>query len=51
MIEQSGKSDYEPTPEQVKKFCDYSMDVAKSVNNETEWYNQIKKRALDWLVA
>ena len=38
MVEQSGKATYEPSPEQVHKFCKYSMEVAKSVNNEMEWY-------------
>lgn len=51
MIEQSGKADYEPTPEQVYKFCQFSMNVAKSVNNETEWYEQVKKKAMNWLSA
>ncbi len=51
MVEQSGKATYEPSPEQVHKFCKYSMEVAKSVNNEMEWYEKIKSKALDWLSA
>lgn len=51
MIEQSGKATYEPSPEQVHKFCKYSMEVARSVNNEMEWYEKIKSKALDWLAA
>lgn len=51
MVEQSGKATYEPSPEQVHKFCKYSMEVAKSVNNEMEWYEKIKSKALDWLAA
>ena len=51
MIEQSSKVTYEPTPEQLRKFCKYSMEIAESVNNEIEWYEKIKSKALDWLVA
>ncbi|ADU23393.1 AlwI family type II restriction endonuclease [Ruminococcus albus] len=51
MVEQSGKATYEPSPEQVHKFCKYSMEVAKSVNNEMEWYEKIRSKALDWLAA
>ena len=51
MVEQSGNVNYEPSPEQVRKFCKYSLDVAKSVNNEMEWYEKIKSKALDWLAA
>lgn len=51
MVEQSGKTTYEPSPEQVHKFCKYSMEVAKSVNNEMEWYEKIRSKALNWLAA
>lgn len=51
MIEQSSKSMYEPTPLLVKNFCDFSMEVAQRVDNEEEWYNEITKRALNWLSA
>lgn len=51
MVEQSGKATYDPSPEQVHKFCKYSMEVAKSVNNEMEWYEKIRSKALDWLAA
>lgn len=51
MVEQSSKATYEPSPEQVHKFCKYSMEVAKSVNNEMEWYEKIRSKALDWLAA
>ena len=51
MVEQSGKATYEPSPEQMHKFCKYSMEVAKSVNNEMEWYEKIRSKALDWLAA
>lgn len=51
MVELSGKSKFEPTPEQVKQLCEYSMTVAKSSSSEIEWYNAVKERALNWLAA
>lgn len=48
MIEQSGKAKYVPNPEQVRKLCKYSMDVAQKAKNESEWYNEIKNKALNW---
>ena len=51
MVEQSGNANYEPSPDQVHKFCKYSMEVAQTVNNETEWYEKIKEKALNWLAA
>lgn len=51
MIEQSVKATYIPTPEQVKRFCDYSMQVAQNAKDEIEWYTAIKLKALNWLAA
>ncbi len=51
MVEQSGKASYTPNPEQVKKLCEFSMSAAQNAANETEWYEAIKEKALDWLAA
>lgn len=51
MVEQSGNVNYEPSPDQVRNFCKYSLKVAKSVDNETEWYEKIRSKALNWLTA
>ena len=51
MVEQSGTADYTPTPEQVQKLCHYSMEIAEKASDEMEWYNAIKERAMNWLVA
>lgn len=51
MVEQSGKADYQPNPVQVKRLCEYSLQAAQSANNEIEWYNAVKQKALNWLSA
>lgn len=51
MVEQSGRADYQPKPSQVRKLCEYSMQVAKKANSEIEWYNAVKQKALNWLSA
>lgn len=51
MVELSGKNDYTPNPDQVRSLCEYSMKVAEEAANENEWYEAIKNKALNWLVA
>lgn len=51
MVEQSGKADYSPNPEQVRRLCEYSMIIAQSASNEKEWYEAVKTKALNWLAA
>lgn len=51
MVQQSNDASYVPNPQQVKAFCDFSMQVASSVDNEREWYNAVKAKALNWLAA
>lgn len=51
MVEQSGKADYSPNPEQVRRLCEYSMKIAQSASNEKEWYEAVKTKALNWLAA
>ena len=51
MVEQSGKAPYEPNPEQIRRLCQYSMKVAQSASNEFEWYQAIRDKALNWLIA
>ena len=49
MVEQSYKAGYVPNPAQVKGIFDYSLEQAKSSNDENEWYAKIKEKALNWL--
>lgn len=51
MVEQSGKADYTPNPDQVRSLCEYSMKAAQSASSEKEWYEAIKAKALNWLAA
>ncbi len=51
MVEQSHRASYIPDPQQIKAFCDYSMQIASSAKSETEWYEAIKAKALNWLAA
>ncbi len=49
MIEDSYKANYTPNPFQVKSFFESSNAIAKAADNETEWYERIKNKALHWL--
>lgn len=49
MVEQSSRADYQPKSSQIKKLCQYSMQMAKKANSEIEWYNAVKQKALNWL--
>ena len=51
MVEQSGKASLTPSPEMIKRFCMFSMSTAETASDEIEWYNAIKKKALNWLTA
>ena len=51
MVEQSGKADYTPSPDQVRNLCEYSMQAAQSASSEQEWYKAVKERALNWLTV
>ena len=51
MVEQSHRASYIPNPKQIKAFCDYSMQIASTAQSETEWYEAIKAKALNWLAA
>lgn len=49
MVEDSYKSDYEPSSSQVRSFFEYSAKLAETCDDECEWYEGIKEQALDWL--
>lgn len=49
MVEQSYKAGYVPNPQQVRSIFEYSVEQAKSSEDENEWYNKIKEKALNWL--
>lgn len=49
MLTDSYKSDYQPSPKQVKSLFDFSFEVAQNVDNEVEWYTKVTEKALNWL--
>ncbi len=42
---------YVPDSNQVKQFCEYSMKTANEANDENEWYQSIRNKALNWLTG
>lgn len=50
MIEDSYKSSYTPNPIHVRRFFDSSQELVKCCNDEMHWFEEIKKKALHWLV-
>lgn len=49
MVEQSFRARYTPNSEQIKALFEYSLQQAKESNDEKEWYEKIKAKALNWL--
>lgn len=49
MVEQSYRSGYVPDPQQVRGIFEYSIEQAKISLDENEWYEKVKKKALNWL--
>lgn len=49
MVEQSYRAGYNPNPVQVQDIFKYSMEQAQIANDENEWYDKIKEKALNWL--
>lgn len=49
MIEDSYNANYIPEPKHVQRFFEYSNELALSTDNELDWYDGIKKKAIDWL--
>ena len=49
MLEDSYKVSYTPNPAHVRKFFEYSNELVKTCKNETEWFEQLKQSAMNWL--
>jgi len=49
MLEDSCKAGYVPGPESVRRFFEHSDMLAETSGSETEWYEAVKRSALDWL--
>ena len=51
MVEQAGHAGYTPSPKQIEAFCNKSMEIAKTANDEMSWYNKMQAIASQWLAA
>ena len=49
MVEDSYYANYVPEPRQVQRFFERSNELARSTDNEVDWYNGITQEALNWL--
>lgn len=49
MLEDSYKADYTPNPNHVRAFFEYSNELVKECENETEWFEKMKEKAMSWL--
>lgn len=49
MVEDSYKASYTPNPSHVKNFFEFAQDTAKTAENEIDWYEKVKEKALTWL--
>lgn len=49
MIEDSYKATYTPNPEHVRRFFEHSNELVKTCTDETQWYAEIQKSAINWL--
>lgn len=48
MVENSCKAAYAPNPKQVKAFFIHSISAAEKSNDEKEWFEAVKEKALNW---
>lgn len=49
MLEDSFKANYSPNPTHVRHFFEKSVALAKSCNDEKDWFERIKEEAANWL--
>lgn len=49
MLEDSFKASYSPNPTHVRHFFEQSVALAKSCNDEKDWFEKIKEEATNWL--
>lgn len=51
MLDDSFKASYTPLPAQIKSIFSFSNEVANRTDDEEEWYDAVKQKALNWLEA
>lgn len=51
MVQDSHNALYIPEPRHVKRFFERSNELAKTTDNEVDWFNGITQEALNWFSA
>lgn len=51
MVKNSYQAPFIPTPQHIRELFDYATAESKKDIDEIEWYNNIQKKAINWLVA
>lgn len=51
MVDDSYRASYVPKPVLVKRLFQYSESLASKCSSETEWYEKIQQKAMNWLLA
>ena len=51
MVDDSYRASYVPKPALVKRLFQYSESLASKCSSETEWYEKIQQKAMNWLLA
>lgn len=49
MVEASHDANFIPEPRHIQRFFERSNELAKTIDNEVEWFNEITQEALNWL--
>lgn len=49
MVDDSYNAKYVPQPKHIQRFFEHSNELANSTNNEIDWYEGIRHKALNWL--
>lgn len=51
MVDQTSKCGYTPDSEQIKRLCEYAKAQANDSADEKEWFDEVQKKAKEWLAA
>ena len=51
MVDQTSKCGYTPDSEQIKRLCEYAKAQANDSADDKEWFDEVQKKAKEWLAA
>ena len=51
MVYRTSKCGYTPDSEQIKKLCEYAKVQANNSADEKVWFDEVQKKAKEWLAA